>query len=40
MASLNTLPAGTCNIDPAHTEISFVARHLMVTKVRGKFTDY
>lgn len=40
MASLNTLPTGTWNIDPAHTEISFVARHLMVTKVRGKFTDY
>jgi len=40
MASLNTLPAGTWNIDPAHTEISFVARHLMVTKVRGKFTEY
>lgn len=40
MASLDTLPTGTWNIDPAHTEISFVARHLMVTKVRGKFTDY
>jgi polyisoprenoid-binding protein YceI len=26
-------------IDPAHTRIGFVARHAMVTKVRGSFTD-
>lgn len=31
--------AGTWNIDPTHTEASFVARHLMVTRVRGVFTD-
>ena len=29
--------AGTWNIDPAHTSAEFVARHLMVTKVRGRF---
>jgi polyisoprenoid-binding protein YceI len=29
----------TFQIDPAHTEIGFSARHMMVTKVRGKFTD-
>lgn len=40
MASLNDLTPGTWNIDPAHSEIGFVARHLMVTKVRGKFTEY
>lgn len=34
-----TLPtAGTWTIDPTHTEVAFVARHLMVTKVRGRFT--
>ena len=33
------LPAGTWTIDPAHTEVSFVARHLMVSKVRGRFGD-
>jgi polyisoprenoid-binding protein YceI len=32
--------AGTYVIDPAHTVIGFVARHLMVTKVRGAFRDY
>lgn len=35
-----TLPrAGTWTIDPAHTEIAFVGRHLMLTKVRGRFQD-
>ena len=33
-----TLPAaGTWTFDPSHTTIGFVARHLMVTKVRGSF---
>jgi polyisoprenoid-binding protein YceI len=31
---------GTYVLDKAHTEIGFVARHLMVTKVRGSFTDF
>jgi len=35
-----TIPApGTFTIDPAHTRVGFVARHLMVSKVRGSFTD-
>ena len=29
--------AGTYVLDPTHTRIGFVARHLMVTKVRGQF---
>ncbi|TDC42662.1 polyisoprenoid-binding protein [Actinomadura sp. KC345] len=33
------LTAGTWNIDPAHSEITFVIRHLM-TKVRGTFTEF
>lgn len=40
MSSLQDLTPGTWNIDPAHTEIAFTARHLMVTKVRGRFTEY
>jgi polyisoprenoid-binding protein YceI len=32
--------AGTWNIDPTHSEVSFVVRHMMVSKVRGKFTTY
>lgn len=29
---------GTYALDPTHTRIGFVARHLMVTKVRGHFS--
>ncbi|MDO5032204.1 YceI family protein [Corynebacterium sp.] len=32
--------AGTYTIDPAHTLIGFVARHAMVTKVRGRFDEF
>jgi len=32
--------AGTWNLDQAHTEIGFAARHMMVSKVRGKFEKY
>lgn len=36
-----TIPeAGTYVIDASHTEVSFVAKHLMVTKVRGRFTEF
>lgn len=31
---------GTYTIDPAHSRIGFVARHAMVTKVRGGFNDF
>jgi polyisoprenoid-binding protein YceI len=34
------LVAGTWTIDPVHSEVGFVARHLMVSKVRGKFTTF
>lgn len=29
----------TWKIDPAHTDVSFSAKHLMITTVRGKFDD-
>jgi polyisoprenoid-binding protein YceI len=28
---------GTWSIDPVHTDVSFTVRHMMVSKVRGKF---
>ncbi|MDT0382024.1 YceI family protein [Streptomyces sp. DSM 42041] len=31
---------GAYTLDPAHTRIGFVARHAMVTKVRGAFNDF
>jgi len=34
------IPApGTFSLDPAHTRVGFVARHLMVSKVRGSFQE-
>jgi polyisoprenoid-binding protein YceI len=36
-----TVPAaGSWVVDPSHSSIEFVARHLVVTKVRGRFTDW
>lgn len=36
-----TLPAaGTWAIDPTHTSVEAVARHLVVSKVRGRFTEF
>ena len=32
--------SGEYAIDPTHTRIGFVARHAMVTKVRGAFNDF
>ena len=46
MTMTNSIPAtlsdlsGTYLIDPAHTRIGFVARHAMVTKVRGAFNQF
>ena len=37
---MSSIPAGSYSIDPAHSRIGFVARHAMVTKVRGSFNDF
>jgi polyisoprenoid-binding protein YceI len=43
-ANTNTstgLPAaGVYNIDAVHSTVGFVARHLVASKVRGRFTDF
>ncbi|HEV7888326.1 MAG TPA: YceI family protein [Acidimicrobiales bacterium] len=31
---------GTYAIDRSHSTVEFVARHLMITKVRGRFTEF
>jgi len=31
---------GTYTVDPTHSRIGFVARHAMVTKVRGSFNEF
>ncbi|HEX2118185.1 MAG TPA: YceI family protein [Acidimicrobiales bacterium] len=41
--SVTTLPislTGTYTIDPSHSRVGFVARHAMVTKVRGSFNEF
>jgi polyisoprenoid-binding protein YceI len=41
--SITTIPTtltGTYTIDPTHSRIGFVARHAMVTKVRGSFNEF
>jgi polyisoprenoid-binding protein YceI len=46
MTTTSTAPAtladlsGSYTIDPTHTRIGFVARHAMVTKVRGSFNEF
>ena len=35
-----TIPTGTYTIDPTHSRIGFMARHAMVTKVRGSFNEF
>jgi polyisoprenoid-binding protein YceI len=42
-ATATTIPgyvAGTWAIDPVHSEVGFVVRHMMVSKVRGKFATF
>ncbi|MBF6133014.1 YceI family protein [Nocardia otitidiscaviarum] len=39
-ASTTALTAGTWTIDAAHSTLGFAVRHLMVSKVRGRFTDF
>jgi polyisoprenoid-binding protein YceI len=40
MTDLSALTPGTWNVDPVHSTVGFVARHLMISKVRGRFTDF
>lgn len=39
-SAVAALTPGTWNVDAGHSSIGFVARHLMVTKVRGRFTSF
>jgi polyisoprenoid-binding protein YceI len=32
--------AGTWSVDPSHSDVAFTAKHLVVSKVRGRFADY
>lgn len=40
LTDIQALTPGTWNIEPAHSSVEVVARHMMVTKVRGRFTEF
>ncbi len=40
MTGSSTELSGTYKLDPTHTRLGFVARHAMVTKVRGSFSEF
>lgn len=40
MTTLKDLTPGVWTVDPSHSTVGFVARHLMVSKVRGSFTEF
>jgi polyisoprenoid-binding protein YceI len=40
IATITPELSGDYEIDPAHSRFGFVARHAMVTKVRGHFADF
>jgi len=40
MSDLSKLEQGTWNIDNAHSTVGFTARHLMITKVHGRFGTF
>jgi polyisoprenoid-binding protein YceI len=38
--SLDTIPAGTYNVDPAHSNVGFEVRHMGIATVRGAFRKF
>jgi polyisoprenoid-binding protein YceI len=40
MSDFSALSPGTWTVDPSHSHIGFVVRHLMVAKVRGTFNEF
>ncbi|MGH9125676.1 MAG: YceI family protein [Acidimicrobiales bacterium] len=39
-STISGYQAGVWNIDPVHSEVSFSVRHMMVSKVRGRFGTF
>jgi polyisoprenoid-binding protein YceI len=38
--SIQTIPAGVYNVDPAHSNVGFEVRHMGIATVRGKFGTF
>jgi polyisoprenoid-binding protein YceI len=39
-SSLDTIPAGTYNVDPSHSSVGFEVRHMGIATVRGAFSKF
>jgi polyisoprenoid-binding protein YceI len=39
-SDLSPLTPGVWNVDTSHSQVGFVARHLMIAKVRGQFREF
>ena len=39
-ATTSVIPAGTWAVDTSHSTVGFTVRHMMVSKVRGRFQDF
>lgn len=39
-ATTTPIPSGTWEIDPVHSAVEFSVRHMMVSKVKGRFTGF
>lgn len=37
---VNNIPAGTWQVDATHSEVGFSVKHLMISKVKGRFKDF
>ena len=40
MSNIADLSSGVWNVDPAHSGLNFTVKHLMVSKVRGRFKSF
>ena len=40
MSTATVAPAGTWNIDPSHSNVTFQVKHLGIATVRGEFTEF
>jgi polyisoprenoid-binding protein YceI len=39
-ATETSLPTGTWNVDPKHSEVGFAVKHMGIATVRGEFTEF
>ena len=40
MTTATLVPAGTWNVDPAHSKVGFAVKHMGIANVRGEFAEF